>query len=206
VSPHYSNSRRRPAASLSFGLPDAQAVKKLGRRLANPSASRKDSLMWTCHNCGERCEDSFEACWNCEAERDDSSPLSERASNTSKRAARDFGTRRELMRRNRTTHARQSATSPTSARLTVDPNMPPEEFARQFVKSSRGNLPGDNKRALGGCLIVLALVALFALICSLTGQNRVNTNAVKNENDVKEKQNEYDREMRKDNPNYERKR
>jgi hypothetical protein len=162
--------------------------------------------MWTCHNCGERGEDNFTACWNCGAERDDAAPLSEYAPKAAERAARNFGNKREVMRRHRTTHARQPATSPTSARPTVDPNMPPEEFARQFVKPRRGNLPGDNKRALGGCLIVLALIALFALVCSLSSQNRVNTNAIQNENDVKKKQDEYDREMKKDNPNYERKR
>jgi hypothetical protein len=162
--------------------------------------------MWTCHNCGERGEDNFEACWNCGAERDDTVPLSERASNAAKRVASDFGAKRNIMRRHRTSHVHQPASNAVSSRPTVDPNIPPEEFARQFIKPRRGNLPGDNKRTLGGCVIVLALLALFALVCSLSRQDRTNNNAVKNENDVKEKQNEYDREMRKDNPNYERKR
>ena len=66
--------------------------------------------MWTCHNCGECGEENFEACWNCGAERDDSASLSAppKAAN---RAARDFGSKREIMRRHRTSHVRTTSTS-----------------------------------------------------------------------------------------------
>ncbi|MDT5267969.1 MAG: hypothetical protein QOH49_155 [Acidobacteriota bacterium] len=65
--------------------------------------------MWTCPNCGERGEDNFAACWKCGAEKDDSSPLSERASGATKRAAKDFGTKREILRRNRTNRAQPAS-------------------------------------------------------------------------------------------------